>query len=335
MTDEISGSEETMKQITEDTAQKIDAAAVREQPVGQPTGEYYHNLEILEDVDHPEVPREHADGYFFRTMGPGRLSTVTDVKVMTSSMSDSDYSTLLTGLHGVGKDKLTLHCCAKTNRATIRVVGNDDDDFIDILVGGYKPDGNGGFEHRKGLLTIAIEYGYVFIMDEFNSLSGKVQTQLNMMLESSDQKQLVIPETNEVITPHPQFRFVGTQNPNQIGYAGREVLDGATSSRFFPIEIPPLQEDAEKNVVAGQTFYDANSDDLDKLIGETGVITELRKLYHSGTITKWISTRDVIQIGRRAEDLGNTAIAAEILLNARVDPEDQDAVMTKMDDTKW
>jgi nitric oxide reductase NorQ protein/cobaltochelatase CobS len=316
-----------------------DSDGMLEQEVGDPRGDTFGELPVLEDNGHPEVPREHETGYIRRRMTGGSYSSLsrkTDVQVVSSAMADSDFSTLLIGKHGVGKDKLILHICAKTNRPVIRLVANDDPDFIDLLVGTYQPNGDGDFVHKKGLLTIAIENGYTFVIDEFNALTGKVQTMLNMILESSDQNQLTIPETNEVIEPHEQFRFVATQNPNEVGYGGREDLDQATSSRFIPIEVPPLETSGEKKVVAGQTSWDENDRELDILLSEDGgVITGIRSLKEMGKVSTWVSTRDVIQIGRMAERLGDVQAAAELVLLGRASPEDKDAIQSNLQDQNW
>lgn len=296
----------------------------------------FGELPVLQDVNHPLVPSEHAEGYIRRRMGStpnSGLSRKTDVQVVTSSMDDEDYSTLLIGKHGVGKDRLILHICARTNRPVIRLVANDDPDFVDLLVGTYRPNGGGQFEHHKGLLSVAIENGYTFVLDEFNALSGKVQTMLNMILEDTNSRRLVIPETNEVITPHPEFKFVGTMNPNEVGYGGREDLDQATASRFIPIEIPPLEEEGEKKVVASETNWDQESPELKMLID--GVIKGLRATHEMGKITMWPSTRDLIQIGRMTERLGSVEAAAELVLVGRADPEDKEVIIDAIQNTNW
>lgn len=306
--------------------------------VGQPTGMYFGELEILEDVNHPLVPRGHESGYIRRRMSEdtSALKRKSDVRVVTSTMSLDDFSTLLIGKHGVGKDKLVLHICAKTNRPVIRLVANDDPDFVDLLVGTYQPDEDGNFKRKKGLLSVAIENGYVFILDEFNALSGKVQTMLNMILESADQSTLVIPETNEVITPHEEFIFVGTQNPNEVGYSEREDVDQATGSRMVPVTIPPLSVEGEKKVAAANTFWDESDPTLDTLLrSDGGVISGLRALHDMGKTSLWVSTRDVIQIGQMAEKLGSPQAAAELVLVGRADPEDKSAVLDELNDHHW
>lgn len=315
-----------------------DGNEVLEMEVGESTGVMYGNLEVLEDTGHPEIPRKHEKGYIERRMGEKGtdLHHKTDVDVVSATMSDPDFGTLLIGKHGVGKDRLILHICAKTNRPVIRLVANDDSDFVTLLVGNYAPDENGDFRRKKGLLTIAIENGYTFILDEFNALSGKVQTMLNMILEDADQNQMVVPETNEVIQPHDEFRFVATQNPNTIGYGGREEVDHATGSRMIPVQLPSLGSEGEKKVIAGETYWQTDSPELEQLLDSNGgVVQGIRSLHDMGRVTTWVSTRDVIQIGRMTEKLGNLKAATELVLVGRVPPEDKDAIQSNIQDQNW
>lgn len=305
--------------------------------VGGPTGETFHGLSVLEDVGHPDVPEGHQT-YIPRRMGERstELGKNTDLDIVTNTMESDNFGTLLVGKHGVGKDKLILHICEETNRPVIRMVGNDDPDFVSLLVGSYAPNDDGDFEHREGLLTKAIKNGYVFVIDEFNALSGKVQTMLNMILEDSTQSQLTIPETNEVVEPHDEFKFVATQNPNEVGYGGREMLDHATASRFFPVDIPPLPPEGEKRVVASQTDLEVDDNSLDMLLKEkTGIVTSIRNMHDIGNISTWVSTRDVIQIAEMASNLGDVKAATELILTGRAAPEDEEPIRSSIRDQNW
>lgn len=299
---------------------------------GDPTSQRFGELTVLEDVNHPQVPTKHEEGYFRRKV----TDTQTDVRVVTATMDDEDFSTLLEGEAGVGKDKLVLHICANTNRPVIRPTFTGDGDLVDLLIGTYAPSEDGGFEFKKGLLTVAVEHGYTFIADEVNMISGRLQTQMNDILEDADQAQLTIPETNEVIEPHPEFKFVGTMNPPKVGYSDTQPLNTAFQSRFFPIEIPPLEEDAEKRVVAQNTEWDDDDYKLDVLLRSNGgVVPGIRSLYETGKIGTWVSTRHVIQIGRMAEKLGNVREAAELILTGHANPEDEDPIRSAINDQNW
>lgn len=322
-----------------DTVLKDTETEVIEEPVGDRTSSKFGELAVLEDKGFLLDAEGHEDGYFRRRMSSDKDSPLfkkTDVQVVTSTMSIDDASTMLIGKHGVGKDKLLLHICAKTNRPAIRLVASDDADFIDLLIGTYRPNEDGDFEFTKGLLVIALENGYTFILDEFNNLSGKLQTMLNKILEGSNQNKLAIPETNEIIEPHPEFNFVGTMNPNEVGYAQRESLDAATYSRFIPVEIPPLDTETEKKVIAGETHWEEDEETLDLLLREDGgVVSGIRALHNQGRTELWASTRDVMQIAWMEEKIGDAQAAAELVLAGRADPEDESEIRSSIRDNHW
>ncbi|PHQ43906.1 hypothetical protein Z052_01850 [Halorubrum sp. C191] len=306
---------------------------------GAATTETFGSLPVLEDTGHPEVPRHANTGYIRRRMSQddeSELHKKTDVDVVTAALADDDFSTLLIGKHGIGKDALLEHIAARTNRPMVRLVANDDPDFVDLLVGTYQPTEDGGFEYEEGLLTTALRHGYMFVLDEFNALSGKVQTMLNKILEDADSSEIVIPETNQVIEPHDEFIFAATMNPNEVGYGGREMLDAATSSRFYPVRLPPLSEDAERRVIEMETPFDRDDPAIDTLLRDDGgVVTGIRSLKRMGKTSTWISTRDVVQVARMADRLGSFEAAAEMVLVGRADPEDRQDIKQHISSQNW
>ena len=159
---------------------------------------------------------------------------------------------------------------------------------------------------------------------------------LNKVLEQSDAAEVVIPETNEVIEPHPEFRFIATMNPNEVGYGGREMLDAATSSRFYPIELPPLSAEAERRVIEQETAYDRQDSAVDIILRDSGgVVSGLRELHREGKLTTWISTRDVVQVFRMADRIGDLQAAAEMVLTARVEPQNKRTVREHIRSQNW
>ncbi len=62
--------------------------------------------------------------------------------------------------------------------------------------------------------------GYWIILDELNLAPTEVLEALNRVLD--DNRELFIPENQELVRAHPNFLIFGTQNPPGI-YAGRKV----------------------------------------------------------------------------------------------------------------
>ncbi|OON20006.1 hypothetical protein X801_04118 [Opisthorchis viverrini] len=60
-----------------------------------------------------------------------------------------------------------------------------------------------------------------------------------MRMVLDDNRTLFIPDTQEVIRAHPQFRLFATQNPPGL-YAGRKVLSRALRNRFIELHFDPI-----------------------------------------------------------------------------------------------
>jgi len=64
---------------------------------------------------------------------------------------------------------------------------------------------------RDGLLVRALRRGDWIVLDELNLAPTDVLEALNRLLD--DNRELVIPETEEVVRPHQNFMLFATQNP--------------------------------------------------------------------------------------------------------------------------
>lgn len=275
------------------------------QPIGEPTGDMFSNVEILEKTDHPLIPTNHKDGYYRRRVAGKK----TDVQVVTKAIASDNYGTLLIGEAGTGKDRLLQHIAANRNQPCVRVNFNSKGDFVSMLLGHYTPDGDGGFEFKKGLLTLAVENGWMFVADEINAAGGEVLVALNGLLEDKDSRKLVIPETNESITPHEQFTFTATMNPPS--YEGTNELNGAFKSRFIPVTLDYIDADAECKVVAsdGSNDFDEDDSELEDLVE---IANALRDQYKAGELITPITTREILKACEMAEVMGIKNAATEV-----------------------
>ncbi|GAA54864.1 midasin [Clonorchis sinensis] len=91
------------------------------------------------------------------------------------------------------------------------------------------------FQH--GPLVQAMRLGHWIILDELNLAPTEILEALNRVLD--DNRTLFIPDTQEVIRAHPQFRLFATQNPPGL-YAGRKVLSRALRNRFIELHFDPI-----------------------------------------------------------------------------------------------
>ena len=66
---------------------------------------------------------------------------------------------------------------------------------------------------------------------------SEVVEALNRLLD--DNRELFIPETQEILTPHPNFMLFATQNPPGM-YGGRKTLSRAFRNRFIEVHIEDM-----------------------------------------------------------------------------------------------
>lgn len=75
------------------------------------------------------------------------------------------------------------------------------------------------------------------ILDELNLAPSEVLEALNRLLD--DNRELYLPEINQTIKPHPNFRLFATQNPSGA-YGGRKPLSRAFRNRFVELYIADI-----------------------------------------------------------------------------------------------
>lgn len=103
-----------------------------------------------------------------------------------------------------------------------------------------------------GPLTMAMRHGFVFVLDEYDTLDPAVTVGLHAVMEG---RPLVIAENGgEVIHPHPNFRFVACGNTSGQGdengnYAATMQQNLASLDRFRVFEVSYLKEDDEVAMV--------------------------------------------------------------------------------------
>ncbi len=76
-------------------------------------------------------------------------------------------------------------------------------------LGSYVADASGKLTFREGALVTAVRRGHWLVLDELNLAPSDVLEALNRLLD--DNRELFVPELNEVVTPHPDFMLFATQ----------------------------------------------------------------------------------------------------------------------------
>jgi midasin len=131
------------------------------------------------------------------------------------------------------KTTLVEYLGARLGHSVTRINNHEHTD-IQEYIGGFVSSSTGSLVFQDGLLVRALRLGEWVILDELNLAPTDVLEALNRLLD--DNRELYIPETNEIVVPHEGFRLFATQNPSGA-YGGRKQLSRAFRNRFVELHM--------------------------------------------------------------------------------------------------
>ncbi|WVW78385.1 hypothetical protein I302_100339 [Kwoniella bestiolae CBS 10118] len=156
------------------------------------------------------------------------------------------YPVLIQGPTSAGKTSAVEFLARQTGHRFVRINNHEHTDIQEYL-GTYVTDPHSGnLVFQEGLLVTAVKQGHWIVLDELNLAPTDVLEALNRLLD--DNRELVIPETQEVIKPHPNFILFATQNPPGL-YAGRKVLSRAFRNRFLEVHFDDVPKDELETIL--------------------------------------------------------------------------------------
>lgn len=142
------------------------------------------------------------------------------------------FPVLIQGPTSAGKTSAVEYLARRTGHRFVRINNHEHTDIQEYL-GTYASDPDSGrLVFHEGLLVRALRRGDWIVLDELNLAPTDVLEALNRLLD--DNRELLIPETQEIVRPHPHFMLFATQNPPGL-YAGRKVLSRAFRNRFLEV----------------------------------------------------------------------------------------------------
>ena len=157
---------------------------------------------------------------------------------------------LLYGPFGSGKTSFIREVLGRIKWPTLMLSWNETSDTADLVGKTGISFGNTVFE--PGPLTIAAKQGYCLVVNEIDRGRAGNLVALNDLLDGG---KLVIKETGEVITPHPNFRLICTANSAGAGdLTGNFVgsvrkLDPAFLDRFAMLEVGYMELIPERDMM--------------------------------------------------------------------------------------
>ncbi|KYN19484.1 Midasin [Trachymyrmex cornetzi] len=215
-----------------------------------------------------------------------------NLKDLVRVVSIGKIPVLLQGDTSVGKTSLITYLAKTTGHVCVRINNHEHTDLQEY-VGSYIADETGKLVFKEGVLVDAMRKGYWIILDELNLAPSDVLEALNRVLD--DNRELFIPETQQVVKAHEHFMLFATQNPPGL-YGGRKVLSRAFRNRFIELhfdEIPPnelqiilnqrcsMPESYCKQVINVMTDLQTRRKSTAAFAGKKGFIT-LRDLFRWG-----------------------------------------------------
>ncbi|KAJ1953150.1 AAA ATPase midasin, partial [Dipsacomyces acuminosporus] len=164
-------------------------------------------------------------------------SVETKIKSLARAVMCGHYPVLIQGPTSAGKTSMVQYLARKTGHKFVRINNHEHTDLQEYLGSYTSVDGKLVFE--EGLLVKALRHGHWLVLDELNLAPSDVLEALNRLLD--DNRELVIPETQEVVRPHPHFMLFATQNPAGL-YGGRKALSRAFRNRFVELHFDDIPE---------------------------------------------------------------------------------------------
>lgn len=155
---------------------------------------------------------------------------------LVRATSTRRFPILLQGPTSSGKTSMIEYLANISGNRFLRVNNHEHTDIQEYL-GTYASDADGTLQYQEGILVRALREGSWIVLDELNLAPTDVLEALNRLLD--DNRELHIPETQEIIRPHKNFMLFATQNPPGI-YAGRKVLSRAFRNRFLELHFDDI-----------------------------------------------------------------------------------------------
>ncbi|KAI0338876.1 P-loop containing nucleoside triphosphate hydrolase protein [Trametopsis cervina] len=288
-------------------------------PHGRPVDDYIKFGPFY--LERGSLPEDPADDYIITPSVETKLVDLARIIVTRR------FPVLIEGPTSSGKTSSIEYLAKRTGHRFVRINNHEHTDIQEYL-GTYVSDSRTGkLVFKDGLLVRALRHGDWIVLDELNLAPTDVLEALNRLLD--DNRELVIPETQEVVKPHPSFMLFATQNPPGL-YGGRKVLSRAFRNRFLEVHYEEVPQ-AELETILCQRCRIAPS------YGQriVAVFQELQKRRQSNRIFEskhgFATLRDLFRwAGRDAMDYQELADNGYMLLAERARREEDKKVVKEV-----
>lgn len=168
---------------------------------------------------------------------------------LVRATSTRRFPVLIQGPTSSGKTSMIEYLANISGNNYVRINNHEHTDLQEYI-GTYVSGQDGQLIFQEGILIRALRQGHWIVLDELNLAPTDVLEALNRLLD--DNRELLIPETQEVVRPHPNFMLFATQNPAGL-YGGRKVLSRAFRNRFLELHFDDIPDDELEIILRERT----------------------------------------------------------------------------------
>jgi midasin len=239
------------------------------------------------------------------------------------------FPILLQGPTSSGKTSMVEHLAKVSGHHFIRINNHEHTDLQEYL-GLYASDESGKLSYKEGILVRALREGHWIVLDELNLAPTDVLEALNRLLD--DNRELLVPESQEIVKPHPNFMLFATQNPAG-GYGGRKRLSRAFRNRFLEIHFEDIPEDELEVILTERTkIAPSFCKAIVSVYKRLALLRQSTRLFEQRN--SFVTLRDLFRWAlRRADDRQQLANQGFMLLAERVrDSAERQAVKSTIED---
>lgn len=239
--------------------------------------------------------------------------------------STRKYPVLIQGPTSSGKTSMIEYLAKRSGNKFVRINNHEHTDLQEYL-GSYISGADGKLVFQEGILVRALREGHWIVLDELNLAPTDVLEALNRLLD--DNRELLIPETQETVRPHDDFMLFATQNPAGL-YGGRKVLSRAFRNRFLElhfddIPIEELTEILHRRTMIPETWCKR----IVKVYRELSTLRQENRIFEQKSFA---TLRDLFRWAqRKAETIQDLANNGYMLLAERVRKEDERVAVKKI-----
>lgn len=239
------------------------------------------------------------------------------------AVSTSRFPVLLQGPTSSGKTSLIAYLAKLTGHILVRINNHEHTDLQEYL-GTYGSDASGQLRFQEGVLVQALRQGHWIILDELNLAPTDVLEALNRLLD--DNRELRVPETQEVVRPHPHFMLFATQNPPGL-YGGRKFLSRAFRNRFIELHFDEIPEGELERILQERTqIAPSHCARIVAVYKELSLLRQTDRLFEQRS--SFVTLRDLFRWAQRpAQDQEQLAMHGFMLIAERIrKPDEKDLV---------